>query len=149
MIGWAAAPASAANYVFPGERDAWSNPVASRAARFGHDFWTKRGYRPCLGELKMAPVLEYAPGQFGNGVTNGCDIWFSVKVIELANTYQPFLLFNICTVGVHEEAHTAGLTHEQMDPYWEQVKAACGGWADWIRKNRAAWTVPPKGVRTV
>lgn len=104
---------------YVGERDATTNPVVSQVASWGTYWLAAHGHRPCAtepgGTIRMAPELGGEDYPSVDGRALGCDVWIRTGVVAEANSYRVIDVWALCKDVTHELAHTAGMTHEEMD----------------------------------
>lgn len=119
----AAASANSYNYSYPGQRDAMTNPVVAAAAAWGSAWLEAHGKAECAtkagGRVMMAPDLGSTVDNWGGqtpatGRELECDTWISTDIVAIGNTLTETGFWIVCITVTHEEAHTAGMTHEEM-----------------------------------
>lgn len=104
---------------YVGERDATTNPVVSQVAAWGTYWLAAHGRRPCATELggtiRMAPSLAGDDYPDVAGRALGCDVWIKTAEVAEANSFRVSDVWALCVDELHELAHTAGMSHQDMD----------------------------------
>lgn len=140
----ALAPAARASaWHYDGERDAMTNPQVAAIAAWGSSWLSAHGRRPCAtqagGTVRMAPHLG---GTF-YGMTLGCDVWIRTAVVARANSRNELRLWTLCVTELHELAHSAGMSHEDMASTGLEERWKTKGCVGEARRLSASGPLPP------
>jgi hypothetical protein len=79
-------PAGAHAATFPGERVA-ANPMLNDFVAIGERFWQARGAQPCPADrLTVYLADDLGPGVDGRATLGGCEAWFPVAAVAVAQS---------------------------------------------------------------
>lgn len=132
-----------------GQRDASGNAVVAATLKSGHDWLAARGLQECAtgatGHVWMADDLgtyvdENGDAQRYGGASVGCDVWLLTGYVRDANSRRQHSVSEMADVLVHELAHTAGLSHEEMAASGFALSVFKAFWS-WAGKVELGWKV--------
>lgn len=113
---------------YAGEQDVSTVPVVAEVARWGTYWLAAHGYRPCAlsgGAIREAPDLrgdDYGSTPI-DGRALGCDVWLRSGLVERAqSSMHTTVIWRLCMPELHELAHTAGMSHADMDSSGLEVR---------------------------